>query len=320
MNRTRLFLAVACAALVSANTSLTLPGPAAPASVQGSKLGCPPPAEGSPLKLPAGCVLPFDDIKTQRSIDNICPVGGCAELSGQASQDSHRLLNVAKNNFCATGTPAAVNFKDFVGLQAAGDKLKATNPPWWTGKLPSDRTQLPKVKSSGGGRSRAVGEGSKVVFVGFVREAKYDDTETGEDVNCKIGGAGKIGTEDNDIHIAVGLTQLTATPPPISARCQSITAEISPHFRPAVWEKVVSLTYKKVFETNPVRITGTLLFDAEHVPCINGSIRQGNPVRISVWEIHPVYAIDVCKFTSLSRCAVNSESAWTPLAEHTPAQ
>ncbi|MBC7932046.1 MAG: hypothetical protein H7Z38_15925, partial [Rubrivivax sp.] len=144
-----------------------------------------------------------------------------------------------------------------------------------------------------------------------------DDTETGEDVNCKIGGAGKIGTEDNDIHISVGLTQLTAAT--IPARCQSITAEISPHFRPAVWEKAVSTPYRKVFQTRPVRITGTLLFDAEHVPCQNGAIRQGNPVRISVWEIHPVYAIDVCKNTSLARCGAGDNSAWTPFDKYIPA-
>jgi hypothetical protein len=30
-------------------------------------------------------------------------------------------------------------------------------------------------------------------------------------------------------------------------------------------------------------------------------------------EIHPVYAIDVCKFASKTKCDVNDESVWTPL-------
>jgi len=318
MKQSRLFPIFACCLFtlfIAPNAFTGLPA----ARVQDPKLGCTPPNGGKPLTLPAGCKLPFDSIKSDRGIDHVCPTGGCAELSGNPAQDSHRLLNVAKNNFCAAGSPAAISYKDFVGLQAASDKVKASSPAWWTGKLPTDRTQLPKVQSSGGGRSRAIGEGTKVVFVGYIREAKYDDTETGEDVNCKIGGAGKIGTEDNDIHISVGLTTLTASPATIPARCQSITAEISPHFRPAVWEKVVTTPFRKVFQTRPVRITGTLLFDAEHVPCQKGAIRQGNPVRISVWEIHPVYAIDVCKNKSLARCEVNDNSDWTPFDQFDPA-
>lgn len=280
-------------------------------------LGCVPPAQGRPFKLPAGCKLPFDAIKTPHAIDRICPSGGCSELINTTQQPTpHQLMNIAKNNFCATNTAAAVSYNDFVNLQQASDKLKAAAPSWWTGLLPSDRSKLPKVASSGGGRSQKVGEGTKVVFVGFIREAKYDDTETGEDVNCKIGGKGLVGTSDNDIHISIGLTQLTKTPAETAERCQSLTAEMSPHFRPAVWEKIVSTSFHKVFQTYPVRITGTLMMDAEHVPCVNGTIRSGNPVRISVWEIHPVYAIDICKNTSLKACGVADASAWTPFDKY----
>jgi hypothetical protein len=31
------------------------------------------------------------------------------------------------------------------------------------------------------------------------------------------------------------------------------------------------------------------------------------------WEIHPVYAIDVCKKKSLNNCKANNDSVWTPL-------
>jgi hypothetical protein len=41
----------------------------------------------------------------------------------------------------------------------------------------------------------------------------------------------------------------------------------------------------------PLRITGQMMFDGSHRPCANGS---GSPKRVSVWEIHPVYASDVC--------------------------
>jgi hypothetical protein len=321
MNSSRLFLTVAC---MSCLALISFTAPYAIRQAHGQQptatpaLGCAPAAAaGRPLKLPAGCKLPFDAIKTPRAIDNICPVGGCAELGNTTGQPTpHQLMNIAKNNFCATNRAAAVSYQDFVNLQQAGDKLKAAAPAWWTGLLPSDRTMLPKVASSGGGSSQKVGEGTKVVFVGFIREAKYDDTETGEDVNCKIGGKGLVGTTDNDIHISIGLTQLTGTPATTAERCQSLTAEMSPHFRPAIWEKIVTPSFGQVFKTHPVRITGTLMMDAEHVPCVNGTIRSGNPVRISVWEIHPVYAIDICKNTSLKACGVADASAWTPFDKY----
>jgi hypothetical protein len=65
-----------------------------------------------------------------------------------------------------------------------------------------------------------------------------------------------------------------------------------------------------------VRITGTLLFDAAHRPCQNSIPSAGNPVRISVWEIHPVYAIDVCKFPTLTRCKVDDKTVWTPFDQY----
>jgi hypothetical protein len=320
MKLSRLFLPVACLLLL-ALVSFNAPDFTQEARGQEQSatptLGCAPAAAGRPVKLPAGCKLPFDAIKTPRAIDRVCPTGGCGELGNTTQQPTpHQLMNLAKNNFCATNRAAAVSYLDFVNLQQASNKLKASQPSWWTGLLPSDRTKLPKVASSGGGASQMVGEGVKVTFVGFIREAKYDDTETGEDVNCKIGGQGLVGTSDNDIHISIGLTQLTQIPAATADRCQSLTAEISPHFRPAVWEKIASPASRQIFQTHPVRITGTLMMDAEHVPCVNGTIRSGNPVRISVWEIHPVYAIDVCKNTDLKGCGVADASVWTPFDKY----
>jgi len=105
-------------------------------------------------------------------------------------------------------------------------------------------------------------------------------------VNCKLRGK-----EQNDIHIVLGRTSTADL-------CDSATAEISPHFRPAAWEQITETTLR-----HPVRIIGQLFFDASHSPCRNG---QGpNPQRISLWEIHPVYAIDVCRSAALAACDAN---------------
>ena len=42
-----------------------------------------------------------------------------------------------------------------------------------------------------------------------------------------------------------------------------------------------------------------------------GSLQS--PKRISLWEIHPVYAIDVCKKKSISSCRRDVESDWEAL-------
>ena len=62
---------------------------------------------------------------------------------------------------------------------------------------------------------------------------------------------------------------------------------------------------------HPYRITGQLFFDASHKPCKNG--KGPNPKRISIWEIHPAYAIDVCSNSTLASCKATDDSLWTPL-------
>jgi len=54
-----------------------------------------------------------------------------------------------------------------------------------------------------------------------------------------------------------------------------------------------------------------------HQPCRHGS---GSPERISVWEIHPIYAIDVCEHTTLSTCRIGTDSDWQSLADWVPSQ
>jgi hypothetical protein len=92
----------------------------------------------------------------------------------------------------------------------------------------------------------------------------------------------------------------------VSDFCDSITAEMSPHFRPEDWDSGVLKSLGR-----PVRLTGHLFFDGSHKPCRPG--KAASPKRASVWEIHPVYQVDVCKNTSLSGCPFGDESKWTPL-------
>jgi hypothetical protein len=91
--------------------------------------------------------------------------------------------------------------------------------------------------------------------------------------------------------------------------CNSITAEISPHFRPAAWEEITHRDFTK----RPLRLTGHLFFDASHVPCRPN--KRASPARFSIWEIHPIYLLDVCKNTTLASCRADRESDWIPFDE-----
>ncbi len=238
----------------------------------------------------AGCNLPWEGGESH-DIDERCPNEGCA------SRDQDKAQNRIKNNLCATGTPVEISFTSLDKLQRAVDKkvqqgqltYGSTGPP-----LPADRAKLKGLATVDvNGSAVTLGEGDLVTLDAFVLDAKHDDTFPfgfkGEGVNCK-----NSLLEWNDIHIALGKTAL-------AQECSSATAEIIPHFRPAVWERFDSNSCTVSHVANPlpvkrlrVRITGQLFFDGSHKPSpCSAPSGGGNPLRRSVWEIHPVYKIEV---------------------------
>jgi len=201
------------------------------------------------------------------------------------------LQDRAKNNFCASGTPVTITQATFAELQNAVDQRNVHYGS--AGTLPADRSILRNVYTKDGGEK--LGEGTLVRFAAFVLKAHYSNVAMGEAVNCRLRGA-----DNNDINVSLGQT-------PDDDACNSITAEISPHFRPSAWNEFIAMNLRN----NPVRVTGPLFFDASHRPCSAG--RRPMPQRFSVWEIHPVYALDVCRNSTLAACPAGDDSAWTPL-------
>jgi hypothetical protein len=220
----------------------------------------------------------------RRDIDKFCPPEG----SGPSA--AVRQENLVKNNFCASGPPITVTLQDFSKLQEA---VQAAGVPFGSSANP------PLVR--GGLRSfeGPLGEGTLVKMVAFVSSTHYADVATGESANCKLPGAAT-----NDIHISLGET-LGALP------CSTIIAEISPHLRPQEWTpERLSLT-----TPFPVRITGQMFFDTAHRPC--GTMGR-DMLRLSTWEIHPVYRIDVCRATRVESCSADDDSEWVPLRAWSP--
>ena len=223
-----------------------------------------------------GSALPFSTIEVKHPIDGTCGIAG-----KKTSPAPSQVQNKVKNDFCqftAGGTPNTFLPTDLAALQAK------TTIASGHGKEPADRAPLDKL-----------GEGKLVRMKAFLIEAHHADLGGGESVNCN-GGTELM----NDIHMAMSAK-------PDAEECNSVSAEISPHYRPASWNEIghfetFNSTTKKYtpnpamaarLQSHPYRITGQLFFDASHEVCPCGT--SCSPTRASLWEIHPIYNIEVCK-------------------------
>jgi hypothetical protein len=270
--------------------------------------------KGKPTCTPSGSFTPqcnpFGNASRNPHIDSMCGLTGTAKDDGGKAQDRQ------KNNLCATGTPTELTIQQLKTLQADVDQTDLdygsthTKPPH--AGPPANREEFFQKE-----HDRGFGEGDPVTFVGYIVEAKKGGSET---VNCNCTDPASI-----DVHMALATKRIVLKrnakddPPEVkkkntasnnAALCRnSFATETIPHLRPAALElgAISPLVNKKI-----VKITGQLFFDASHRPCKGSVAGSGDPARLTVWEIHPVYSIEVCTKTSLAQCTVAS-SNWQPL-------
>jgi hypothetical protein len=271
------------------------------------------------------CQLPFENIKKQHPVDDNCPAHGESPTPSPTPVSAGQvkatfLQNLAKNNFCATSpapTPALVTFISFKKLQ---QKLyqKAPKAKHWTrANLPENRDILRNIYTTS--EHATIGEGSVVTFAAWLMKFKWASGET-----CNCGSVYHDAHEGNDIHLV-----LVPSSPSVPCcteskqnsagcktaaqrvlECKSVTAEISPHFRPDQWADEAIIC--KAAGLHPLRFKGQLMYDAGHRPCPRPP-HSTDPARVSSFEIHPVYAIDVCQNNRLKDCKADNDSVWTPL-------
>lgn len=249
-----------------------------------------------------GCQLPFDAIRKHHPIDDTCPRrGDVLDPPADAQAAAHASQNEAKNNFCRSGSPALVTFSSFKKLQKKLNQKVSPAKTWTRDNLPTDRSVLKGIHKTTDGV--LLGEGNVVMLSAWLMKRRQ-----GSEESCNCQGSTK---EATDIHVVlIDNSNRDNTP-----ECQSVTAEVSPHFEPENWDSHALL----LAEAHPFRFTGQLMYDAAHRPCSGNPLKPAAmaPKRISSWEIHPVYAIDVCKKKSLQNCKANDSTAWTPLNEWT---
>ena len=202
-------------------------------------------------------------------IDGQCGLAG----SGTGPEGQQ---NMAKNNFCAKGTPQVITIADLTSLQAQVEKNTAIN----FGS--EDKGTRKKGPTTNRAPLRRLGEGKLVTLKAFVLIARQEGAES---VNCEK----NVPDEAlfHDIHISLVAAR------DVDNECSGVVAEMSPHHRPDVWthENVEKVSKAKL----SVRVTGQLYFDSSHFPCSDGQgAGEGNPKRVSLWEIHPIYKFEVC--------------------------
>jgi hypothetical protein len=203
--------------------------------------------------------------------------------------------NEAKNNFCASGPARQITLDEMRALQS---KVQSDST------IPFGNTrQHPLTSKAGPAKDRTplekLGEGDHVVLQGFVKIARQEGAES---VNC--GSHVPDDKENHDIHISI-------VSKPEDAECSGVVVEMNPHHRPSSWntKNVEKLANLKL----PVRVTGQLMFDSSHSPCVSGEAVGGDPARASLWEVHPIYQFDVCTTGTCS-----GEAGWTPLEAWKP--
>jgi hypothetical protein len=258
------------------------------------------------------CALPYDG--RARPIDSSCGHCGQSALTGD-KLTAEFSQNFAKNNLCASSeTVTPVTVDDFKRLQLFVDQLRDFpygNPHAGGFGPPLDRSPLQSAPLVNG---KQLKEGLVVQYVGFMIEEHYSpssSSSSGESVNCNDTDQPSV-----DIHIALGdrqerLSKHANEDEKNSKLCPTITAEMIPHYRPDDWEysQLESISDRRV------RVVGQLFFDGSHRPCDDPHRATTDPKRISSWEIHPIYAIDVCKRGS--GCDPQTNSDWESVREAT---
>ena len=139
-----------------------------------------------------------------------------------------------------------------------------------------------------------MGEGSRVRLVAFLSEGT-PHANSGESVNCNLKRQA-----NNDIHISV-------TEKKDGSEFEGIVVEMIPQDRPANWtsSKLDQLHGKVLL------IEGGLFYDNLHVTNADeDNPVPGQPKRFSLWEIHPVTSLKVCKKPRVSQCDPDRASDW----------
>jgi hypothetical protein len=260
---------------------------------------------------------PFPEGTSEKhKVDKVCNVNGSIDTSLSAElRDAKKLQANLKNELCRAANnaiPKTITLSEILDLQL---KAKAAHVPYGgthgnTQSLPTDRSVLSNLEGT------TFKEGDYVQFIGYLIDPHYSpkgESAKVESVNCH-----GYGHDFADIHINLSEKPLHIEDLENADKQQELcalgSAEVIPHYRPEILEK----QHLDELQGKIVRVRGQLMFDAEHYPCHKeGHSSQwvvSSPARMSLWEIHPIYTIDVCNSKKKAECKPEKNSMWVDLA------
>lgn len=215
-----------------------------------------------------------------------CPEFGCA---GENTPDG--LSNILKRTLPSGNKPRLLTVDDFSTLQdeatqRVGDKKAALSE--------LQRRKLHGLPMHGG----KISEGDLIAVAGFIVGDPHPNT--GESVNCNLHGA-----SNNDIHITIASE-------PGSDEMDGFVVEMIPENRPDSWNREALEDIKH--RRQQVLVVGQLFYDSKHhVNDDPDNPLQGDPKRMSLFEVHPITKFFVCDHAKT--CDPNSERDWTRLED-----
>ncbi|MBZ5627989.1 MAG: hypothetical protein LAO06_03895 [Acidobacteriia bacterium] len=199
---------------------------------------------------------------------SLCPTTGCA----QAKDPDEQILNETKRHRPSGSNAKALTWEDFSALQQDADSTVGEAKALGA----TDRDRLRNFAVSGG----RVSEGDLVQLDGYLVGTPHPNT--GESVNCNLKGSA-----NNDFHIPFA-------DDPDKTPFQGIVVEMIPQNRPTNWTIVTLNRVKR--GRRMVRVIGQLFYDNAHrVNADEDAPIGGQPARFSLFEIHPITSVSVCK-------------------------
>jgi hypothetical protein len=231
----------------------------------------------------ADCEPPFAHPGNTSDFDQECGNEGTPE---EGDKEARTAEYEVKNNLCAdASSPVKLSFADFKKLQ--GDLSAVSVTIGDQNVSVPDRSVLRDLPLS---RGRTIGEGKVVRLVGL---ATVKTSQSNEGVNCH-----KTTEAMTDIHINVS---------PDGEECDGVVVEIIPHRRPLNWTHGDATNR---LDQSIVRVTGQLFLDSRHSVNRTSPSSCPTPKRMSLWEVHPVYAMEICKRGTLTECKADDDSVW----------
>lgn len=224
-----------------------------------------------------------------------CPITGCA------MEAPHKLTNTRKRTFPPTTAPIKVlTFEDLDLLQALTDSKLIPQGEHLTA---AQRKQLTNFTIG----TQTISEGDHIAVTGFVASDRIISCGGAESVNCGHKNAHDAPDTEpctrTDIHVPIVAT--------VEGRqIQSFVSEPIPQGpNVKLWTPAVFTTAKTAGKRLLIR--GGLFYDSIHIVNTRED-PSSQPKRFTLWEIHPITAVFVCKRAD-NNCDPETAADWDPL-------